>query len=141
MSLLIVLLQAPHVPWRCQAKSAASQSWSEPHVAWAGSEVLGTDWLSPLPAFLSGTGLGSVAACMLSSGSQQLSTAPGPQGESQLLAEAPGPPLGPVAMGSFLLPQAAGCSLAHCHPGSGFPQRTSRCTCVIGLSGDRNLTL
>lgn len=32
-----------------------------------------------------------------------------PQRGSQDLAEAPGLPLGPAAMGSFLLPQSAGC--------------------------------
>lgn len=44
---------------------------------------------------------------------------PWSQKGSQDLAEAPCPSLGPVAMGSFLL-QAAGCGLAHCHPGTGF---------------------
>lgn len=39
---------------------------------------------------------------------------------SQDLAEAPCPSLGPAAMGSRLLLQAAGCGLAHCHPGTGF---------------------
>lgn len=138
MSLLIVLLQAPHVPWRCQVSSVSVMVRTTCCLGRLGG--LGHRMVVSITSLSFWHRPGKPGCLHAVTWLSAPTYRPWSRGESQLLAEAPSPPFGPVAMGSFLFPQAAGCGLAHCHPGSGFPQRTSRYTCVVGLSGDRHLT-